>query len=63
MFLLKMEENRDFCLLKVQPAINFHFFSAVLKENVSQPANFSGLILPEKWANLSQNVIVFGSCG
>ena len=57
MFLLKMEENRDFSLLQVQSAINFHF-----QEFANQPANFSGLILLEKWANLSQNVIVL-ACG
>ena len=38
-------------------------FSAALKENVNWPVNFSGLSLPEKWADLSQNVLVFGSCG
>ena len=63
MFLLKKEENRDFCLLLVQSALLISIFSAVLKGNANQPANFSGLILPEKWANLSQNVTVFGSRG
>ena len=56
---LKMEENRDFRFS--MPLISI--FRAALKENANQPANFSGLILPEKWTNSSQNVIVFGSCG
>ena len=50
-FFLEMEENATyFCLLQVS------IFSAVLKENVNWPANFSGLISARK-------VIIFGSCG
>ena len=61
-FFSKWKKTEISAYFRFNPLLIF-IFSAVLKENANQPAKFSGLILPEKWANLSQNVIVFGSCG
>ena len=61
MFLLKMEENAYFSYFKFNQLF-ISIFSDVLKKNVNWAANFSGLIFPKKWTDLSQNVILLGSC-